>query len=179
MTVPRSTATLSADGLYRYDLTRAWGPEDEEPTTVVWVMLNPSTANVEEDDPTIRRVVGYSKAWGFTQAAVVNLFAFRTKDPDVLRRTASAAAAVPAAVIGDGNDEAIARWVTSSQMTVVGWGANVDSLLGGRTRVRQVEKIIREAGAVPLALKETKTGQPCHPLYLPKTLIPSAWRGLQ
>ena len=67
------TAILSPCCQYRYVLTRQWN--DSEPVT--WIMLNPSTADADKDDPTIRRCIGFAKAWGHGGIHVVNLFAFR------------------------------------------------------------------------------------------------------
>jgi hypothetical protein len=73
-----SLADLDAGGTYRYRLTKTW---DRSQPQVTWVMLNPSTATADTDDPTIRRVVGFSRRWGFGSAVVVNLFALRATQP--------------------------------------------------------------------------------------------------
>jgi len=82
------TAALSACGRYRYELTRQWG-DDGVRGRVCWIMLNPSTADAEVDDPTIRKCIGFSKRWGFERMVVVNLFAHRSSDPAVLRSSVS------------------------------------------------------------------------------------------
>lgn len=173
----RKSATISDDGRFRYDLIRDWTPLGVTPTTAVWLLLNPSTADAEEDDPTIRRVVAFTRAWGLTRAAVVNLYAFRATDPVDLRRAVVRSNLVNLAeeVVGPENDRAILRWTTGTEMVVAGWGVNVETILGGLTRVRKVLEILDLAGAVPLALKTSKTGHPGHPLYLPRTAIPYGW----
>jgi hypothetical protein len=69
-------ATLDESGTYHYELTRRWGGGDE----LVWILLNPSVADAEVDDPTVKRVVRFSNDWGFEAARVVNLFALRSTD---------------------------------------------------------------------------------------------------
>lgn len=99
-----SGAIISACGKYRYKLWREWrsGKTDQwemwtddvgapvldgagvqlgEPKSCVFAMLNPSTADAEMDDPTIRRCVAFAKAWGYDRMEVVNLFAWRATDP--------------------------------------------------------------------------------------------------
>jgi len=69
---------------YRYRLSRIW---DDAAPGVCWVMLNPSTATTGVDDPTISRVIDFSRSWHHGSATVVNLFAFRTRKPDPSRRS--------------------------------------------------------------------------------------------
>src|SRR5689334_20041621 len=71
------SAVLSPCGLYRYRLTRRWG----DGPALLFVMLNPSTADATEDDPTIRRCTGFAKREGMPAIEVVNLFAWRATDP--------------------------------------------------------------------------------------------------
>lgn len=75
-------ATLSDCGKYRYWLERSW--EETGKGFVNWIMLNPSTADAEIDDQTIRKCIGFSKLWGYDGMHVVNLFAFRATDPESL-----------------------------------------------------------------------------------------------
>ena len=80
-----STAVISQDGLYRYHLERRWS----DAPFLTFVMLNPSTADAEIDDPTIRRCVGFSKREGAGGIAVVNLYAFRATSPADLRQASA------------------------------------------------------------------------------------------
>ena len=68
------SADLSPCGNYRYSLRRLW---DEKRPGVLWVMLNPSTADANADDPTVRRCMGYARSWGCGSIEVVNLCAWR------------------------------------------------------------------------------------------------------
>ena len=70
-------ADISSDGLYRWTLRRRWGDGDD----VVWVMLNPSTADANKDDPTLRRIIQFSDGWGYGGLLVVNLLPFRSSNP--------------------------------------------------------------------------------------------------
>src|SRR5262249_14212908 len=78
----RRAAVISDCGRYRYSLTRRWG--DAAEPRALFVMLNPSTADAEQDDPTIRRCIGFAKAWGMGSLEVVNLYALRATDPAAL-----------------------------------------------------------------------------------------------
>lgn len=76
------SASLSGCGTFRYDLGRVWDPGN--PRRVLWVMLNPSTADADVDDPAIRRCVAFSKREGAGGLTVTNLFAFRASNPAAL-----------------------------------------------------------------------------------------------
>lgn len=77
----KTTATLSEDRIYRYTLTREW---DEALPTVAFIGLNPSTADENIDDPTIRRCIGFAKRWGYGRLLMLNLFAYRATKPSDL-----------------------------------------------------------------------------------------------
>lgn len=70
--------TANVNGDYRYRLGRYW---DNKKRNVLFIGLNPSTADAYEDDATIRRLIGFSKDWGFGGLTIVNLFAYRSTDP--------------------------------------------------------------------------------------------------
>jgi hypothetical protein len=89
-----SGATFDPTGAYRYALWRVW---DGNRPPLVFVMLNPSIADAERDDPTIRRCLGFACAWGYGALTVVNLFALRATCPHTLRRAADP--------VGPDNDE--------------------------------------------------------------------------
>ena len=145
------SAVISECGQYRYRLDRWWG----KGTRAVFIMLNPSTADADMDDPTIRRCIGFAKAWGADGLTVVNLFAYRATDPEALRECS--------APVGPENDHAIRRAVAGAQHVVAAWGTN--SFIGGRAY--RVKKIIKEMGATLRCLGRTNSGNPRHPLYVP------------
>jgi hypothetical protein len=75
------SAEISKCGKYRYSLTRVWSDNIK---TFIWVMLNPSTADAETDDPTIRKCIGFSKKYGCGGMYIINLFAYRATSPKQL-----------------------------------------------------------------------------------------------
>lgn len=158
-------ATISPCGRYRYDLWRVW---DELLPYAAFIMLNPSTADAAADDPTIRRCVGFARAWGYGGIVVTNLFAWRATDPRELRMARDP--------IGPDNDKAILRWATYARSGVVvcAWGA--EAATGKRPLLRQqpahVMLLLRRAGVTPHHLGLTQAGHPRHPLYLPASLTP-------
>ncbi len=149
------TAAISEDRVYRYALRRHLSHTAQQQGTCVFVMLNPSTANEDTDDPTIRRCMGFAKDWGYGVLEVINLFAFRATSPKDMM-----AADDP---IGPENDEYIAQVAKSSSCLVLAWGANG----GYRGRDGQVLDMVYANNPKHLGL--TKQGHPRHPLYVSKT----------
>jgi len=148
------TADLSADGVYRYALTRQWA---REKPTVAFIMLNPSTADGLVDDPTIRRCLGFAHDWGFGTLRVVNLFALRATDPREL--------SIHADPIGVENARHVCRAVIESMQVVCAWGAHpmaAKSAIGPLIR-----RVAQEQGISLTCLGTTASGAPRHPLYLP------------
>lgn len=148
------------EGPYRYWLSRFW---DTGYGTCAWVMLNPSTADASEDDPTIRRCIGFSKAWGFSGLVVVNLFAWRATDPHELVCQQHVDD-----VIGPENDRHIEEALSQADRIILAWGAHT---IARRGRGKQVARIAWDNGE-PECLGETKYQTPKHPLYVPRTTIP-------
>lgn len=77
----KKKAEISKCGKYRYSLERIW---DDTKPKVLFIMLNPSTADANEDDPTIRRCIGFAKSWGYGGIMVGNLFGLRSTNPKEL-----------------------------------------------------------------------------------------------
>lgn len=153
----RTGAVLDTDREYRYRLWRTW---DVEKPTAAFIMLNPSTADEDENDPTIRRCINYAKDWGYGTLEVVNLFALRATDPSELQDHT--------APIGGANDVHLRKVCDEAEIVVGAWGAN-GSLHG---RGREVAEMLD----VQLhALDTTKDGHPVHPLYQPADADPTAW----
>jgi len=154
-TGPDRGAVISDCGLYRYALWRHW---DDRPRAL-FIMLNPSTADAEIDDPTIRRCIGFAKSWGLGGVRVVNLYPFRATKPTDLWL-----AAVPE---GYGNISYIEQAVDPAGICIAAWGAH-----GKENRIREVRNLFQRISTTLYALKLTKDGQPGHPLYLAANTIP-------
>ena len=137
------TATADIRGDYRYSLTRVW---NSALPMITFVLLNPSTADAVELDPTLQRCVNFAKREGYGGMLILNLYAFRTKDPKVMM-----AAADP---VGPDNDHVLSQ---ATGTVVAGWGMNAE-----QARVAQVLRLLPRLHALGV----TKRGHPRHPLYL-------------
>lgn len=149
-------ASFDRTRTFRYSLHRRWSPG---PRRACFCLLNPSTADARRNDPTVRRCIGYAQDWGFDSLEVVNIFAYRSTDPSALTRCDDP--------VGPGNDRAIVRAAKRAELLVLGWGAHGQLLDRGQ---RVIDLVCEHAR--PLCLGLTATGQPKHPLYLPKSARP-------
>jgi hypothetical protein len=151
----RRRAKISDCGRYRYWLSREWGPGP----LLTFVLLNPSIADAETDDPTIRRCIGFAKREGADGCAVVNLFAWRATDPAGLTRAEDP--------IGPENAEEIGRALVASAVSrlplVCAWGSTAGAGMQGFKLKRRA----RDCGASLACLGRTANGAPRHPLYVP------------
>ena len=142
-------ATISECGKYRYTLTRQW---DYSKPLLCWIMLNPSMADANIDDPTIRRCIDFSTKWGYGGLYVVNLFALRSVNPAELLKVHDP--------IGPENNFTIIQFLKWPIIAAWGaWGAY-------KNRDKHVSELL--AGADIKCLGMTKMGQPKHPLYIAK-----------
>lgn len=145
------SARVSDCGTYRYVLERRWASGHP----LAWVMLNPSTADAEFDDPTVRRVMSFSKAAGAPAARIYNLFALRATDPSELARHSDP--------VGPENRRLLTELIDDYSLgflegVVCAWGANplaAVALADGPLD-----------GLLALSLGTTKGGHPRHPLYV-------------
>lgn len=161
-----SGATISPCGLYRYTLSREIEydafPENFDGGRVLWVMLNPSTADATINDPTIRRCIGYTRAWGMSGFDVVNLYAYRATAPTTLWLVDDP--------VGPENDDHIADCAEYASRIVCAWGKPGPL----KERALHVRGLLENRGKVHY-LTLNKDGSPGHPLYLPKELRPQHW----
>lgn len=153
MTYLHSEADISEDGIYRYSLSRRLSMGER---AILFVGLNPSTADGLKDDPTIRKCAGFARQWGFDWLFMGNLHAYRSTDPKALYRGIE-----PTTTIGPRNLDALTWMHQKAEVVVAAWGQN---------------KLNRHAKAyanVVLgwsnchALGFNADGTPRHPLYLP------------
>ena len=136
---------------YRYALSRTWNGKKK---TILFIGLNPSTADEKIDDPTIRRCINYAQNWGYGSLLMVNLFAYRATLPSELKNVKNP--------IGNDNDLQIIELSKKADIAVAAWG-NEGTLLN---RDKEVKKILPNL----MCLKINKSGQPSHPLYQKKDL---------
>lgn len=155
-------AVISDCGLYRWNLTRVW---DALEPFLVFIMLNPSTADSVVDDPTIRVCMGRAFRMKVGGVLIVNLFAFRSTDPSKMMRAASP--------VGQWNDYWIARALKgNARMVIAAWGD-----LGRHMRREETVAAMADLAGVPLhCLGTTKAGSPRHPLRIPYAFEPVIWR---
>jgi len=174
-------ATISADGLYRLDLTRSVQPgcpckrctafrtgaaaRGVPPSNafVLFALCNPSKADAETDDATERRGWGFTLASGYPSFKFVNTNPYRSTDPKK--------ALVPDELVLLQNDLYLIAHAQAASVVVCAWGENANPVLAARTL-----RILRAKSNVPVcALALTKGGWPKHPLYLSGKLKPEAF----
>lgn len=154
------SALFDATGQYRYWLQRQWQPEGR---AIALIMLNPSRADHRQDDPTLRRCISLAQHWQFGRLTVVNLFAYCTASPKVLKTVA--------APIGSDNDAHILEACQSADCIVLAWG-NWGSL---HQRDQAVLRLLNPFRDRLNCLGLNRTGQPRHPLYLPRHTPLQPW----
>ena len=161
----KSGATFSPDKKYRYKLWRIW---DSTKPKCSFIMLNPSTADEIVLDPTVRRCMDFARLWGYGSLTVGNIFALRSTDPKELYKSEDP--------IGTGNDEALLDIVKNSDIAITAWGTH-----GAFTKrgTKVINMLIPDYAEKMAFLERTANGEPMHPLYQPKSVVPikyQVWR---
>jgi hypothetical protein len=151
------SAQFSDDLKYRYTLERHWSPLVPP---LIWILLNPSTADAFKDDPTIRRCIEFSINSGFGGCLILNLFAWRSTNPGGLLKVEDP--------VGPENDGYIKHWVAKKLSIVCGWGCMHKKLLW---RPLQVLEFLERSDLYYLRPTNVHH-EPNHPLYLPSKLRP-------
>lgn len=144
-------AVISDCGKYRYLLRRTW---DYDRIRVLFVMLNPSTADAKVDDPTIHSCVRLCRAWGYGSFEVINLFGLRATDPSELSKAHD--------VVGPDNDRIAAVAVERCDVPICAWGAHKMA----ESRASEIKNLITSRRPTVFCLGTTKGGAPKHPLYI-------------
>jgi hypothetical protein len=147
-------ARLSDDRTYRYALWRTW---DKAQPSVMFIGLNPSTADEEQDDPTIRRCAGFARSWGYGGLIMANLFAYRATIPKEMREAHDP--------VGPENDWWLQSLSEEAAIVIGAWGNGGQFLDRGNIVIKTFRGMH--------CLKMTQLGQPAHPLYLKGNLRPT------
>lgn len=156
---PESGAIFSDCEKYRYVLWRHW---DLSKPHVLWILLNPSTADESVLDPTLTRCMNFSKSWGYGGFRVCNIFGYRSTNPKDMLSIENP--------VGLGNDYHIEQESIKADMIILGWGNHGGHLQRNAFVKKYLQFVI---GFKPVyALKVTKTMEPSHPLYLKSDLKP-------
>lgn len=142
-------ASFSRCGNYRYSLKREW---DIETKKLTFVGLNPSTADANTNDPTIRRCIGLTKQWGYGGFEIVNLFAYRTPTPQMLKKARDP--------VGPRNSYYLRRALRDSSMVVLIWGNHGSMFDQDEAMLKRLE------GQQCYCVGQTTCGAPRHPLYV-------------
>lgn len=149
----RRNAVFSECRRYRYALEITW---DDSLPTCTFVMLNPSTADEVQDDPTIRRCKAFAKSWGYGRLLIGNLFALRSTDPKALAKAEDP--------VGPDNREWLFTLCSQAAAVVCAWGSHkmAQEQLGALRAIMLWQSDVSHLGL-------TKNGSPKHPLYLAAT----------
>lgn len=157
---PDSWAVFDRSRLHRFALGRRWLMFDSR-KWCMWLLMNPSTADDVQLDPTLRRCAGYSRAWGYGGMLVANVCSWRCPVPEALART-------EAWLLHEINQDAIRTLAEEADIIVCGWGScrhvkpcRLPSLSGFESKI--------------YALQVNRDGNPTHPLYLRRDLHPAPY----
>lgn len=160
------SAIISGCGTYRYRLERDVGVLYGG-KSVAFVMVNPSTADAETDDATIRKVKGFAARMGGSRVVVGNLFAFRATDIDALKTAADP--------VGPGNDEHLRRILQDTDACIVAWGALSKLPPALRTRWATFADMAGTMGIPLRCLGVARDGHPLHPCMIGYARPVLAW----
>lgn len=143
-----SGATFSECKKYRYALWRIW---DKAKPVVMFIGLNPSTANESENDPTIRRVVSMANSWGYGGVYMMNCWAYIATDPTLLKTNEFS---------NEWNNNTITATASKCKTIVFAWGS-----------FEIVKRLGRDSELIEMfpnakCLMKNKNGSPRHPLYV-------------
>ena len=138
-------AEFSIDYKDRYSLTREW---DKSKNKILYIMLNPSLADDKNDDPTIRRLINFTKKFNYGGFLVGNIFTTITPNPKEIDKSKG---------MSDKNFEKLLNLINKVDKIVYAWGNSVEE-----------PQHLKELILSPKCFGKNLNGTPKHPLYLPK-----------
>ena len=160
-----SEAIYSPCRKYRYILHRRWEP-DRPDRSVMFLMLNPSTATEDVDDPTVRKCRHYAMRWGYNHLIVGNIMAYRVTDPILLRGIDDP--------IGPDNHQHLRDAIeTYEPRLICAWGCLPRRLVAVE---RTILDLLRDLEVRAEALRLNAAGSPGHPLYVAMDVEPVSYQ---
>ena len=138
-------AEFSIDKKERYSLNREW---DKSKNKILYIMLNPSLADDKNDDPTIRRLINFTKKFNYGGFLVGNIFSTITPNPKEIDKSKG---------MSDKNFEKLLNLINKVDQIVYAWGNSVEE-----------PQLLKELILSPKCFGKNLNGTPKHPLYLPK-----------
>lgn len=162
-------AVFSNDGKRRYRLTRGWElPLGQQSRgNLGWAMLNPSKAGESEDDPTVRKCIGFAKRWGFSEITIVNPIPIVSTNP---------ASLPPWQGLFFDNDPYVRHALAECDLFIVAWGAvnrNVARTVAWAEHVFHFRELAE--GTDLYCIGRTKNGSPLHPSRTAYVESPEKW----
>ncbi|MFK7763501.1 MAG: DUF1643 domain-containing protein [Roseobacter sp.] len=154
-----SEAAYSTCESYRYWLKRRWKPGPE----INFIMLNPSVADEQRNDPTVERCERRARILEFAAFSVTNIFAWRDTDPAAMRRAPQPQ--------GPENDDVLLQHAGKAGKVIAAWGVHG----AHRQRGLEVAQMLRAQNIKLFHLGVSKNGHPRHPLYVPYRQLPQVW----
>ena len=137
-------AEFSIDKKERYSLNREW---DKSKNKILYIMLNPSLADDKNDDPTIRRLINFTKKFNYGGFLVGNIFTKITPNPKELDKSKG---------MSDKNFEELIKLINKVDQIVYAWGSSIEE-----------PQLLKKLVLNPKCFGKNLNGTPKHPLYLP------------
>ena len=145
-------AVFSPDRKKRYQLHRVWQAKGP---LILFIMYNPSQADEQQDDPTLRRVMRFAQDWGYGGLMVGNLYPQVNSNPAAVNTTTRPQKE---------NYLHLKTMIAKAQRVVYAWGM-------GHEVPTWLSRLVNE----PYVLGLSKKGVPRHPLYLKATTQPEPY----
>ena len=137
-------AEFSIDKKERYSLNREW---DNSKNKILYIMLNPSLADDKNDDPTIRRLINFTKKFNYGGFLVGNIFTTITPNPKEIDKSKG---------MSDKNFEKLLNLINKVDQIVYAWGSSIEE-----------PQLLKKLVLNPKCFGKNLNGTPKHPLYLP------------